>query len=256
VFAPLAAWKIHSSRRSSPGLSRPSRARSHRCRRRRLPPDDCLPCGLLPFDVFPVPGSHLPWGYQLPGTCPLSVSHALRALLRPAPAGLVSCRSRPWGSTLQGRSPPAEPCVLSDAAALLWLAGDPGSSRPPQLPRAPGDALARRGRLSRRRRFRPLPHSRALLPASGRAGGVIVQANPSAATLVGFASLGDSPSPTATRPGVHPLAGLASGAHARPEAAPQSVVPSKRSAGLPRACRPFRGLPPCRRSRKPGPPSR
>jgi len=35
--------------------------------------------------------------------CPHSVSHALRALLHLAPAGLVSCRSRPWGSTLQGR---------------------------------------------------------------------------------------------------------------------------------------------------------
>jgi hypothetical protein len=38
--------------------------------------------------------------------CPLSVSHALRALLHPVPAGLVSCRSRPWGSTLQGSSHP------------------------------------------------------------------------------------------------------------------------------------------------------
>lgn len=34
--------------------------------------------------------------------CPLSVSHALRAFLRLEPAGLVSCRSRPWGFTLQG----------------------------------------------------------------------------------------------------------------------------------------------------------
>jgi len=43
-----------------------------------------------------------PGGYQPPGTCPLSVSHALRALLRPGPAGLVSCRSRPWGSCPPG----------------------------------------------------------------------------------------------------------------------------------------------------------
>jgi hypothetical protein len=47
-----------------------------------------------------------PGGNQPPGTCPLSVSHALRALLHPVPAGLVSCRSRPWGSTLQGSSHP------------------------------------------------------------------------------------------------------------------------------------------------------
>jgi hypothetical protein len=49
-----------------------------------------------------------PGGNQPPGTCLLSVSHALEALLRPTPAGLVSCRSRPWGFALQGRFPPAE----------------------------------------------------------------------------------------------------------------------------------------------------
>jgi hypothetical protein len=43
-----------------------------------------------------------PGGNQPPGTCPLSVSHALEAFFRPSPAGLVSCRSRPWGSALQG----------------------------------------------------------------------------------------------------------------------------------------------------------
>ena len=65
-----------------------------------------LPCGSYPFDVFPVPGSHSSRGYQPSSTCPLSVSHALRALLHPVPAGLVSCRYRPWGSTLQGSSHP------------------------------------------------------------------------------------------------------------------------------------------------------
>jgi hypothetical protein len=39
-----------------------------------------------------------PGSYQPPGTCPLGVSHALRAFLRPEPASLVSCWSRPWGS--------------------------------------------------------------------------------------------------------------------------------------------------------------
>jgi hypothetical protein len=67
-----------------------------------------------------------PGGYQPPGTCPRSVSHALRAFLRPTPAGLVSCRSRPWGFALQGLSPLAEQCVLSDVDALLGLTGLPG----------------------------------------------------------------------------------------------------------------------------------
>jgi hypothetical protein len=63
-----------------------------------------------------------PGGNQPPSTCPHSVSHALRALLRHTPAGLVSCRSRPWGCTLQGRNPPAEPHLLSEAVALVRLA--------------------------------------------------------------------------------------------------------------------------------------
>jgi len=99
-----------------------------------------------------------PGGYQPPGTCPLSVSHALRAFLRPGPAGLVSCRSRPWGSALQGRSPLAEPRVLSDARALLGLAGLPGSVPTTTAASGPGEPSGCRGRLSRRRRFRePAP---------------------------------------------------------------------------------------------------
>jgi len=100
----------------------------------------------------------LPEGYQPPGTCPLSVSHALRAFLRPGPAGLVSCRSRPWGFTLQGRSPPAEPFVLSDDLALMGLAGLRGSVSTASAASGPGEPSGCRGRLSRRRRFRePAP---------------------------------------------------------------------------------------------------
>jgi hypothetical protein len=47
---------------------------------------------------------------------------ALEALIRPLPAGLVSCRPRPWGFALQGRIPSAESYILADAATLLWLA--------------------------------------------------------------------------------------------------------------------------------------
>jgi hypothetical protein len=62
-----------------------------------------------------------PGGNQPPVCCPRSVSHALRALIRPEPAGLISCRSRPWGLHPPGFIPPAEPHVLSNAVALLWL---------------------------------------------------------------------------------------------------------------------------------------
>jgi len=116
----------------------------------------------------------LPEGYQPPGTCPLSVSHALRAFLRPGPAGLVSCRSRPWGSTLQGRSSPAEPFVLSDDFALVRLASLPGSVSTASAVSGPGEPSYCRGRLSRRRRFGSLPLFRALLPASDRVSGAIV----------------------------------------------------------------------------------
>jgi hypothetical protein len=40
--------------------------------------------------------------------CPLSVSHALRAFLQPLSAGLVSCRSHPWGFSPRGPFPSAE----------------------------------------------------------------------------------------------------------------------------------------------------
>jgi len=75
-----------------PSRSRPSERRSSLLK-------GCLPCGFFPFDVFPMVGSHVPPRSTSPGlSCLLSVSHALEALLRPPSAGLVSCRSRPWGS--------------------------------------------------------------------------------------------------------------------------------------------------------------
>jgi hypothetical protein len=63
-----------------------------------------------------VPGVKQPpiLGVPAPGTCPLSVSHALRALLRLTPADLVSCRSRPWGFTLRGQIH-LQSCTLSRA---------------------------------------------------------------------------------------------------------------------------------------------
>jgi len=52
----------------------------------------------------------------------LSVSRALEVLIRPSPAGPVSCRSRSWGLCLSRPSfPRAEPCALSSAVPLLLL---------------------------------------------------------------------------------------------------------------------------------------
>lgn len=84
-----------------------------------------------------------PGGYQPPGTCPLGVSHALRAFLRPGPASLVSCWSRPWGSPfrvdlhLQSRSSSRMPCphevgrphgLPSRSSRPFQLLGMPGST--------------------------------------------------------------------------------------------------------------------------------
>jgi hypothetical protein len=81
----------------------------------------------FPLRRFPDPGQpHTSRGYQTSGLrCLLSVSHALEALIHPRPAGLVSCRSRPWGFTLQGRYPLAEPRALSSTVTLLQLTSFP-----------------------------------------------------------------------------------------------------------------------------------
>jgi hypothetical protein len=111
-----------------------------------------------------------PGGYQPPSTCPLSVSHALEALLRPTPAGLVSCRSRPWGFTLQGRSHSQSRVPSRTPHALLRLA-DLEAAAPVRLQgadtpeRVPAPAAGQRDRSS----VPPdQPHFRALIPASVR----------------------------------------------------------------------------------------
>lgn len=82
-----------------------------------------LPCGLIPFGVFPTAGSHLIPGVTNPRfRCLHSVSHAPKAFIRPLSPGLISCRSRPWGFSLQGRFPHADRFVLSNVPTLLRLA--------------------------------------------------------------------------------------------------------------------------------------
>jgi hypothetical protein len=138
VFAPLTRWgRLRNSSKSSLSLSLLYRV--------SFTPEPPLQLGLLPafhhkstslavstpstFSRFQAATS--PWRQPTSSCCPRSVSHALRPLLRPGPPGLVSCRSRPWGFCPPGFNPPAEPHVLSNAVALLWLAQLPVSASTP-----------------------------------------------------------------------------------------------------------------------------
>jgi len=105
--------------RSSPESSSSAAARQPRSQ------SDFLPCGSFPLRRLPSVGQPLtPQGYHpLRSRCLLGVSHALKAFIRPTPAGPISDRSRPWGSLpLEDHSPLAEPHALSGTVALMWLA--------------------------------------------------------------------------------------------------------------------------------------
>jgi len=65
--------------------------------------------------------TYLPEGTTFRVRVPSQRFYAHKALIHPQPAGLVSCRQRPWGCALQGLES-GEPYILSDAATLLWLA--------------------------------------------------------------------------------------------------------------------------------------
>jgi hypothetical protein len=105
-------------------------------------------------------------GNQPPLCCPRSVSHALRALIRPEPAGLVSCRSRPWGSTLQGSSHPrsrtsSRTPLPSCGYPDLWLLHHPFA-----LPGYPGGIPFKHRHIGDATPWKPGPTSR---PCSPRA---------------------------------------------------------------------------------------
>jgi hypothetical protein len=56
-----------------------------------------------------------------PPACALGFSRPLGAFIRPVPAGLVSCRIRSWGCTLQSLPPLAQPHAVSGAVPLVSL---------------------------------------------------------------------------------------------------------------------------------------
>jgi hypothetical protein len=130
---------------------------------------------------------HTP-GFTKPrSSCPLSVSHALRALLRLRSAGLVSCRSRPWGFFPRRSSPSAAPSgSLSDSLALLQLTTRLRLSHHPMLfcgsetARLPARDFAVRVRSSEQPCFRALLSAAVRLPASA------VTLSAGSATSLGF----------------------------------------------------------------------
>jgi hypothetical protein len=60
-------------------------------------------------------------GLPHPTACAFRFSQPRGALIRPVPAGLVSCRIRSWGCTLQSFAPPAWPYAVSGASPLMTL---------------------------------------------------------------------------------------------------------------------------------------
>jgi hypothetical protein len=58
-------------------------------------------------------------GLPHPTACASRFSQPLDALVRPVPAGLVSCQIRSWGCALQSLAPPSQPYAVSGAVALL-----------------------------------------------------------------------------------------------------------------------------------------
>jgi hypothetical protein len=164
------------------------------------------------------------------GYVPSQRFHVLRAFFHPVPAGLVSCRSRPWGFTLQGRSPPAEPSILSDVAALLRLAWLTAAIPTTSVASGLGVPSVAVVILSRRRRFLRHAPLQGFAPCECPFLRADCLSLPGAATLLGFLLRGDFSSSAGDPPGVHPLSGFPSGAQAKPKVASQSFRPAAESA--------------------------
>jgi hypothetical protein len=72
-----------------------------------------LPCGSDPFSAFPARSSRMNWlALPRPTACAFRCSQPLGAFIRPALAGLVSCRIRSWGR-------PPELCSFRAAVCCL-----------------------------------------------------------------------------------------------------------------------------------------
>ena len=61
-------------------------------------------------------------GLPRPTACASRFSRPPDALIRPEPAGLISCQIRSWGSALQSLAPPVQPYAVSGASYPLVVA--------------------------------------------------------------------------------------------------------------------------------------
>ena len=150
----------------------------------RLPPLRFPPLRRFPENGQPLTSQKEP----LSGLrCLLSVSHALKAFLHPHSADLVSCRSRPWGFSLQGPSSLTEQPPLSRSSSLLRFSDSFAchANRP-----VFGSSLGHSA-FSPDQSFRHgidgnLPRFRALFPASGCSSPSAYSPEHEASTLLGF----------------------------------------------------------------------
>jgi hypothetical protein len=76
--------------------------------------------------------------------CALRFSRPLGALLRPVPAGPISCQIRSWGCALQSLVPPAWPYAVSGAAPLMTFKRTPRHHCSSARPRRSEDRAALR----------------------------------------------------------------------------------------------------------------
>jgi hypothetical protein len=75
---------------------------------------------LVPYSVLPIQGSGLIGRiFQNSTAYVFRFSQPLDAFFRPEPAGLISCRFRSWGSSLQSFTPSAQPYAVSGASCPL-----------------------------------------------------------------------------------------------------------------------------------------
>lgn len=189
--------------------------------------NSCLPCGLIPLRRLP--GADQPLIPEVPTSefwCPLSVSHALEALIRSAPAGLVSCRSRPWGFPLQGRSHSQSetPSQAPLPSCGLQVTRSTTSDHLQRKDTSGTHLTSAQTNIKEVALPSTRTHFRVSIPASVRAHAAALWATEKLATLMGFILHRGFPLRARDPPEAYPLMSLTNGAQAKPLSALQSLA--------------------------------